>query len=240
MHANVAALQQRAEHAEAESAALREQLRAAEPLRVAAAQLQSEVHELQTVVSMHKTSAKHAEQEHVQAQETIQELYVESCSCSTAKAYVVEHALRERDEEIEALRDARRRHTEQIRTLRASEKALRAERDAHGWHERIAQLERELIAKAEEVEAADTRILDTLRENKRLAAQNKALHARLAAAPERAAPLHDRTNQREAPAPSPRASPTKPARGDARASPTKPARGDARFLDRLARFKPVS
>ncbi|KAI3624146.1 hypothetical protein CBS14141_002574 [Malassezia furfur] len=222
-------------HAEAEVAALRERAQDAEPLRVAAAQLQREVDELQTVVSMHKTSAKHAEQDHVRAEETIRELYVPSLP-RTSNVYVLEHAVRARDDELATLRDARQRHTEQIRALKAAEKAWRAERDAGGWHERIAQLELELSAKAEEVEEADTRILGALRDNKRLAAQNKALQAKLAhatAAPggdaRVAQPLADRTNRRDAPAP---VSPG--------ASPDKAGRGEAHFRDRLARFKPAT
>lgn len=235
MQADVAALQARAAHAEAEVAALRERAQDAEPLRVAAAQLQREVDELQTVVSMHKTSAKHAEQDHVRAEETIRELYVPSLP-STSNVYVLEHAVRARDDELATLRDARQRHTEQIRALKAAEKAWRAERDAGGWHERIAQLELELSAKAEEVEEADTRILGALRDNKRLAAQNKALQAKLAhatAAPggdaRVAQPLADRTNRRDAPAP---VSPG--------TSPDKAGRGEAYFRDRLARFKPAT
>ncbi|KAI3617746.1 hypothetical protein CBS9595_003655 [Malassezia furfur] len=235
VQADVAALQARAAHAEAEVTALRERAQDAEPLRVAAAQLQREVDELQTVVSMHKTSAKHAEQDHVRAEETIRELYVPSLP-STSNIYVLEHAARARDDELASLRDARQRHTEQIRALKAAEKAWRAERDAGGWHERIAQLELELSAKAEEVEEADTRILSALRDNKRLAAQNKALQAKLAHASAAsggearvAQPLADRTNRREAPPP---VSPG--------ASPDKAGRGEARFRDRLARFKPAT
>lgn len=120
--------------------------------------------------------------------------------------------MRERDAEVEALQEARRRHTEQIRMLRAAEKEMRAARapdHAAELHERIAQLELELSAKAEEVEEADTRILHALKDNKRLATQNKALQARLDGPKERALPFQDRTNTRAAPAPSPGKSPVK-------------------------------
>lgn len=131
---------------------------------------------------------------------------------------------------MDRLKDARARYQEQIRGLRASEKKLRSEQAASQTthlEERITQLEAELTAKAEEVEEADTRILTTLKNNKRLAAQNKALQAQLVGrvepAPPQPTPLQDRTN-----------TPTSPSKPLAKPAP------ESRFRDRLARFKPVA
>ncbi|WFD44256.1 hypothetical protein MPSI1_002922 [Malassezia psittaci] len=241
VQADVDALQQRAEHAESALSCLREQLRESEELRVKVAQLQSEAEELQTVVSMHRTNAQHVEQERVQANDQIQELI--------AKVYVLEHTLRERDDEVSSLRSARTRHIDQIRNLRNTEKALRAGNDSNEWQEKVTQLELELTAKAQEVEEADTRILTALRDNKRLVSQNRLLQSKIVQMKQAAESdkksdsqkhiFQDRTNYTpsnneqhsvNSPVKSPVKSPMKP--------PVKVGRSDAQFRDRLARFKP--
>ncbi|PKI85932.1 hypothetical protein MVES_000161 [Malassezia vespertilionis] len=227
--ANADALQRRAEAAEADVHQLREKVREAAPLRTELVQAKGEAQELSTILSMHKASAEHAEQERVHAKEQLEE--------ATAKNYMLQHTLDTREAEVEHLKETKRRHTEQLRQLRAVEKELAqsladvraAPRSSAPLEERIVQLELELSAKAEEVEAADTRILAALKDAKRLAAQNKQLAARLDRAHEEPTPqarqsaLQDRTNT--------------PARA---VSPgEKGARSESRFMDRLARFKPT-
>ncbi|WFD00240.1 hypothetical protein MYAM1_002988 [Malassezia yamatoensis] len=233
VQANIEALQQRAEHAETNLTCLRGQLRESEELRVKVAQLQSEAEELQTVVSMHRANAQNVEQERVQANDQIQEL--------TAKLYVMEHTLRERDDEVSSLRSARTRHIDQIRNLRNTEKALRAGNDLNEFQEKVTQLELELSAKAQEVEEADTRILTALRENKRLVSQNRLLQSKIVQMKQtddsdkksetQKSIFQDRTNH--IPSNNEQHSVKSPVK-----SPLKVGRSDAQFRDRLARFKP--
>lgn len=75
-HANVVALEQRAGGAETRAAQLQAELNDVAPLRAAAAQLQGEVAELHTLISMHKASAAQAEQDQLRAEEREKELYV--------------------------------------------------------------------------------------------------------------------------------------------------------------------
>lgn len=172
---------QRTAAAEGEAADMREQLRNTEPLRNEAARLSGEVRELETLLSMHKSDAARAEAARESAQAAADD--------AGARVLALEHKLAERADEIEGIRDSKRRLAEQVRALRAErtelaervERAERAEPAAGGsdaladYAARIEQLETVLAARAQEVEESDTRMLEVLRENKRLSAKLRAL-----------------------------------------------------------------
>ena len=178
---------------------------------------------------MHKSDAAHAEAARENAQAAADD--------ASARVLALEHKLAERAEEIEAMRESKRRLVEQVRALRAERAELveRSEPQAGADTEaladyaaRIEQLEATLDARAQEVEESDTRMLEVLRENKRLAAKVRAL-SQPQQRPIRTAPkespqadrgaLTDRTN-----------TPTRQRTAQKRAPETA-------FLDRLARFK---
>ena len=129
----------------------------------------------------------------------------------------------------------------------------------------VEQLEAQLALRAAEAEESDTRMLEVLKENKRLTAKNRSLQAELqglrtaaasaapagkpeaapaAAAPKQASPvrrpiLHDRTNT-----PGRKTEPEAANKPEAAARPARPEapvrpKPESRFMDRLARFKPV-
>ena len=135
------------------------------------------------------------------------------------------------------MRESKRRLAEQVRALRAEraepveppEPRTGVDTEALADHAaRIGQLEATLAARAQEVEESDTRMLEVLRENKRLAAKVRALsqpQQRPVRAASKESPqadrgaLTDRTN-----------TPTRQRTAQKRAPETA-------FLDRLARFK---
>lgn len=143
-------MQARVAAAEAEVTELRTQLRALEPLCAERAQLTSEVHELQKLVSMYKDSVTHAQHEHERTQQQLES--------TEAQRFALEQMLAECETELRSQRKSR--------VQRAS---------SHDQATRIAELECELNAKAAEIEDGDTRLLTVMKENKRLLSQLKAL-----------------------------------------------------------------
>ena len=161
VQANIDELQERLSVADHDAWQLREQLRSLEPLRTERAQLSSEVHELQKLVSMYKDSVAHAQHEHEQTQQQLER--------TETQRFAIEQALREREMELRDLYEAKRIWTEQRRAFKARPSV------SNEATQRVAELEIELSAKATEVEEADTRLLTVMKENKRLAAQLKSL-----------------------------------------------------------------
>lgn len=187
--ASVERLQQRLAASEADAAHWREQWKSMEFLRAEKAQLATDVDELQKLVSMYKdgvAAAQHEQERTAQELDTLQ-----------ARYYEATQRLAARDDEVRALREAKRKWADQARAAKA---AAASPGDA-ALRERIAELECELQAKATDIEDADTRLLAAVKENKRLAAQVKALRAEAKRA------LHDVTNAPAAPR-----SPTKSSR----------------------------
>lgn len=192
---------------EAQVADLQKQLKSLELVKAERVQWAGEMHELQKMLSMYKSSASHAEQEQERAKEQMEKLQ--------AEFFVLEQALVDREADIRALKESKRRYAEQIRTERAEHAAKRdADQNAALLTQRVADLELELSAKASEIEEADTRMLLVMKENKRLAAQVKALRNETKRA------LQDVTNNQAS-----------------NGSPEKP---DASLPNRLARLRPVS
>ncbi|WFD21008.1 protein-tyrosine-phosphatase [Malassezia caprae] len=192
---------------EAQVTELQKQLKSLELVKAERAQWAGEMHELQKMLSMYKTSASHAEQEQERAKEQMEKLQ--------AEFFVMEQALADREADIRALKESKRRYVEQIRTERAEHAAKRdADQNTASLTQRVADLELELSAKASEIEEADTRMLLVMKENKRLAAQVKALRNETKRA------LQDVTNNQ--------------------ASNVSPDKHDASLPNRLARLRPVS
>lgn len=186
---------------------LQKQLKSLELVKAERAQWAGEMHELQKMLSMYKTSASHAEQEQERAKEQMEKLQ--------AEFFVMEQTLADREADIRALKESKRRYAEQIRAERAEHAAKRdADQNTDSLTQRVADLELELSAKASEIEEADTRMLLVMKENKRLAAQVKALRNETKRA------LQDVTNNQ--------------------ASNVSPDRRDVSLPNRLARLRPGS
>lgn len=204
---NVDQILQQLAASEAHVADLQKQLKSLELVKAERAQWAGEIHELKKLLSMYKSSASHAEQEQERVKETMEKMQVEY--------FVMQQALEERDAEVHALKESKRRYAEQIRTERAENAAKRdVHQQAALLEQRVADLELELSAKASEIEEADTRMLLVMKENKRLVAQMKAMRSETKHA------LQDVTNSQPTGA--------------------SPDKRDALLPNRLARLRPVS
>ncbi|KAL4400426.1 hypothetical protein ACI68E_003343 [Malassezia pachydermatis] len=168
--ANVDDLQRQVREKDEEAHQLREQLRSMEPLRAEKSQLARDVHELQKLVSMYKDSTATAQQEQERTAEQLDKLQ--------AQHFALEQTLAERTDQIQALKDSKRKYAEQLRAVKEGEARRQTQASAASdLQQRMTELEKELQAKAVEIEEADTRLLTVMKENKRLASQLKALRA---------------------------------------------------------------
>ena len=271
LQARIDTQQQQLAQNETEVQVLREQLRDTQPLRSEVAKLSGEASEMQKLLSMYKSNVAHAERAYEESQARLEQ--------SHARMFALEQELAHGREETEALRESKRKQGEHLRAVRASEKQLAQQLAEHGsspgmaalqeqhasLQAHVEQLEAQLALRAAEAEESDTRMLEVLKENKRLTAKNRSLQAELqglrtaaasaapagkpeaapaAAAPKQASPvrrpiLQDRTNT-----PGRKTEPEAANKPEAAARPARPEapmrpKPESRFMDRLARFKPV-
>lgn len=188
MAAQIEALQQRVTATEADLVHQREQLRSVESMRTSWAHVASERDEQRMLVEMLKSSAAAADEEHGRTRQALSEAHARILQLEQSRS-----TTHSSDDAIVGLRDAKRRlHERNVQVERLQRRVAELEANSaprRDLSERVAQLELELNAKATEIEAADTRLLSIIKENKRLITQTKKLRMNTTR------PLGDATNR---------------------------------------------